>query len=550
MAVNHKCVGARRETLPDLQWLNEKKAILERIKAQVRLYLGDEPSDVRLYAQAYKRDIERPWQISSMELLKAQLLDAEVVFGGDFHPFSQAQRSHLRILRDLQKEKEIVLGMECFFAKHQKALDQFVSGELEEAKFLKKIKWDEEWGFPWSHYRPLVDFAKKHKIKVLALNLEQEARSGKSLHERDYFAADLIAESLEKNPDKVHYVLFGDLHIAENHLPKCLKKQFKTDAQIVNIYLNSESIYFALAEQGHEGDVEVVSFNENQYCILSSPPWVKWQSYLMYLEENFDFILDEDEDEDEDQFRIDHTDHVSSLVHMISAGLGLQFKTDDIEVYSLKDPQVLKVTKRMLPKKDYEIAHFLVQQDTSFYFPQKGFFYLSKATVNHAATMAAQYIHGKLSKRSRLLWNFPEDFLSLVWVEAMGFMLSKFVNPKRKAQTMNDLKKQLEAFDLTDRGREPLLLALDQKMSELLQVYQDDKRKQKYVPGKKSSYTHAARFLGEMLGERYFLLYKKSIITAAEMKILLSQEIDNKSFEDFYFEQLKILDKLELGVDL
>ena len=59
MAVNHECVGARREPSTDIQWLNERKTILEKIKGQVRLYLGEESSDVRLYAQAYKRDIER-----------------------------------------------------------------------------------------------------------------------------------------------------------------------------------------------------------------------------------------------------------------------------------------------------------------------------------------------------------------------------------------------------------------------------------------------------------------------------------------------------------
>jgi len=128
----------------------------------------------------------------------------------------------------------------------------------------------------------------------------------------------------------------------------------------------------------------------------------------------------------------------------------------------------------------------------------------------------------------------------------MAFMLSKFVNPKRKAQTMEDLKKQLEAFDKEDRGREPLLLALDQKMLELLSVYAQRGREKAFVPREKSSYAHASKFIGEILGERYFVLYEKQILDIDKIRGLLHQDLRDKSFEDFYYQQLKSLDKLEL----
>lgn len=128
----------------------------------------------------------------------------------------------------------------------------------------------------------------------------------------------------------------------------------------------------------------------------------------------------------------------------------------------------------------------------------------------------------------------------------MAFLLSKIINPKRKAQTMADLKKQLEAFDPQDKGREPLLLALDQKMSELLFIYKSDTRAQKYIPRERSSYIQAARFLGEMLGERCFHFYHKQTIDRGVLLKFLSQDLSDKGFADFYFEQLKLLDKLEL----
>ena len=540
-------MGARRETSADVQWLTERKDILNKIKGQVRLYLGEEPSDIALYAQAYKADIGRSWDVSLMDTLVQAIQESQVVYGGDFHLFSQAQRTHLRILRSVSGKRKLTLALECFFAEKQDVLDNYMDGLISESRFLELVEWESLWGFPWKHYKPLVEFAKKEKIKLIGLNKKTQERSGETLGERDEFASGVLVESMKSHPDSLHYVIFGDLHIAENHLPRCVGKAFGDPLKLksVSVYLNSESIYFDLIEKGQDGDVEVVKFQDNQFCILSSPPWVKWQSYLMYLEENFDSVLEDDDSDDWDQ-RVDHTDHVSSLVKMICVGLNVEMKTHDIEVYSLKDPQVLKMAKIHFSDEHYLLAHDLVQRDMSFFAPQKGFFYLSKSTVNHAAALAGKFIHGKYSRRDRVLWDFPQDFLSLIWVETMSFLLSKFVNPKRKAQTMNDLKKQLEAFDLEDKGREPLLLALDQKMSELLQVYKNDTRNKKYSPTRKSSYVVAARFLGEMLGERYFLLYRGGLVSTEEILFLLRQEVENKGFHEFYFEQLKLLDKLEL----
>ncbi|MEM7647222.1 MAG: hypothetical protein AAF203_09950, partial [Pseudomonadota bacterium] len=78
---------------------------MQKIKDQVRLYLGPEPQEVTLYAQAYKKDLERPWEKSSREEIVVSLQQVPVVFGGDFHPFAQAQRAHLRILRELVPER-------------------------------------------------------------------------------------------------------------------------------------------------------------------------------------------------------------------------------------------------------------------------------------------------------------------------------------------------------------------------------------------------------------------------------------------------------------
>ncbi len=542
-------MGARRKSVISKSWLQERREILHKIKDQVRLYLGDEGIDISQYADAYKQDLARAWHSSDWSAVFVALQQVQVVFGGDFHPFAQAQRTHLRILRKIAPDRPIILALECLFYEDQIFVDQFQQGTIDEKTFLKKVQWGDRWGFPWAHYKPLFDFAKTRGISLLAINQPVDERTGVTLQARDEFAAKILADHAKNNPETLYYVVYGDLHVASSHLPRHFRRFAKARpaSESATLFLNSESIYFQLAEKNQENQVEVVQFNEREFCILSSPPWVKWHSYLMYLEENFDVDLEwEDEDHDSWEFQIDHTDHVSDMVKMISTAIGVQTDANAVEVYSLRDPQALVVIKKILKNEEFGLAHSLIQSDRSFLIPQRGFFYLSKATVNHAATLAGQYIHSVLCGREKVMWNFPEDFVRFIWIEAMAFMLSKFVNPKRKAQSMADLKKQLEAFNQEDRGREPLLLALDQKMLELLSVYAGQLKDQAFRPSDKSSYALAAKFIGEILGDRYFVLYEKQILDIDSIRALLREDLKSPDFTNFYYDQLKKLDQLEI----
>jgi hypothetical protein len=547
-------VGARRNSQNSRSWLQERKEILQKIKDQVRLYLGEESSELRIYANAYKSDIMRPWRPVDVQAVYDCLQQVSVVFGGDFHPFAQAQRAHLRIMRKLIGERPIILALECLFDGHQSHIDDYLNDKISEDEFLRRVSWERLWGFPWSHYRPIIEFAKSHGLRVVGINKLPQGEQEITLLERDQCAAQHTLSLCQSHPEALIYVLYGDLHIAQQHIPRALKDLAagqQPQLDMATLYLNSEHIYFSLADAGQESKVDVVAYSDREFCLLSSPPWVKWQSYLMYLEENIDVGLEFEEDEEDDDeedwdFQIDYTDHVSNLVHMICVGLELDLKRDAIAVYSLQDEQALRQAQKHLLAKEKTLAHELIKSDKGFYIPRAGFFYLSKATVNHAATLAGQYVHAQLSQRQHVTWDFPKDFLRCIWIEAMAFLLSKLVNPNRKSQTMADLKKELQAFDKQDRGREPLLLALDHKMSELLFIYAQKDKPITYRPREKSSYLLAANFIGEMLGERYFLLSQSQRIGITDIKDLLSVSLDSKDFDSFYYGELKRLDQLEV----
>ncbi|NIO19922.1 MAG: hypothetical protein GTN76_04070, partial [Candidatus Aenigmarchaeota archaeon] len=74
------------------------------------------------------------------------------------------QRSVLRILRELQGKREIILCLEMFHGSDQKHVDRFMSGELSENSFLDKIDYAKKWPFHWSNWSPVIALCRDHRI--------------------------------------------------------------------------------------------------------------------------------------------------------------------------------------------------------------------------------------------------------------------------------------------------------------------------------------------------------------------------------------------------
>jgi hypothetical protein len=84
-------------------------------------------------------------------------------------------------------------------------------------------------------------------------------------------------------------------------------------------------------------------------------------------------------------------------------------------------------------------------------------------------------------------------------------------------------------------------------MIELLSVYAQTSDAKAFVPRQKSSYLHAARFMGEIMGDRYFVLYQSEILDIDNIKALLKKDLESPDFDKFYISELKRLDQLEMG---
>ncbi len=498
-----KTIRAHQPLPPDPDWLRTRRLILKQLKDQVRSRLGPEPTEIKAYARRFDKDLRGDWKIATKDELLASVLRADIVFGGDFHAFSQAQRTHLKILKARHglTQRPLVLGLEAVDSRYQNVLDAYRKGRLTETQFLRRVRWRQEWGFPWDHYRPLLDFARTTQSRLLALG--SGSHGPQALQQRELHAARVITETLEAsaspNAEMLHqmeqfYIIFGELHLARGHLPKLVRARSSDPGlRHLIVHLNSERLYFELAQKGLEMSVDVVRFSPDLFCVLSSPPWVQWQSYLMYLTTDEAEFSAADPSAVYEEGAPDSTDQIVSFVRLLASDLRIHCKCDNLSVFTAADERLWMKLKATLSSREWATAREMMTSGRSFFDPSSGIAYLARPTVNHAAELAGQYIHSHLSGQSRALWRLPGDFKALIWIEAVSFFFSKLINHKRQAETLPDLKARLASLSPRDQGREALLLALEQRLGEIIWMSRGRQRAVRSRPRRKNSRLEAAR---------------------------------------------------------
>jgi uncharacterized iron-regulated protein len=101
--------------------------------------------------------------------------DRRIVYVGEVHDVFAHHAVQLDIITAVHKRyPQVAIGMEMFQRPFQNTLDRYIEGGISEEEFLKESEYFKRWGFDYNLYRPILDFAKREKIKVIALNLRKE----------------------------------------------------------------------------------------------------------------------------------------------------------------------------------------------------------------------------------------------------------------------------------------------------------------------------------------------------------------------------------------
>lgn len=118
----------------------------------------------------------------AVEALRAQRARLEanadrlaVVLLGEIHTSAADHAWQLATLEVLaQQGRPLTPGLDMVPAAHQPLLTRFASGQLTEADFLTAVDWPAIWGHDPELYGPLLRWARRQGVPLLALNLEPE----------------------------------------------------------------------------------------------------------------------------------------------------------------------------------------------------------------------------------------------------------------------------------------------------------------------------------------------------------------------------------------
>jgi hypothetical protein len=104
----------------------------------------------------------------------AELVRQQAVLLGETHDDSEHHRWQLHTIAALHALRpEMVLGFEMFPRRAQPILDEWVAGRLTDTEFLTRAEWPRVWGYDAQLYLPIFQFARMHRIPMLALNVER-----------------------------------------------------------------------------------------------------------------------------------------------------------------------------------------------------------------------------------------------------------------------------------------------------------------------------------------------------------------------------------------
>ncbi len=331
------------------------------------------------------------------------------------------------------------------FGRQQRILDRFLREEISEEEFLRRIRYDLEWGYDWQSFRPIFQVAREYGLPVFGIDCEP--RSGfRNIRKRDTYAAARIADIAWKNPRTKLVVIVGESHLGRSHLPGKVLRNLRRkglERRSLIVLQNLEGIYWQLPERGLQ-QAEVVRLAPDAFCVFNASPLGKYEAYRQ--------VLDRWKGENEDESAVDLTPTLYNIIDTILGFLKVdkytyclsresrctEFLVDAYpEVYGPGEAgafrRILRGSRFSPEETDAILEH--VRKKGSCFVPRINAIFLGQFDLAHGGEEAAHFVN--LCLKRELHEESPSDlpqhdlFYGQVMEEALAFFGSKLIVPSR-----------------------------------------------------------------------------------------------------------------------
>jgi hypothetical protein len=241
-----------------------------------------DPAAGRKYLRDYREAYRSYESVLGASDVRRQISRAGIVLVGDYHALPNSQRYLASLLRDPDlRQRSIVLGVETIFSRDQHILDEWSSGEIDEAELRQRIRFDLDWGYDWLPFYELLSAARDGGASVYGLDC-MPREDLRKIGARDRHASDKIAELRRRHSEALILVLFGESHLAPQHMPALLRQRLPEEAMLT-LLQNVDALYWRAAGEARD-HIEAVQVCENTLCVFNATPLEKYENYRLCLD--------------------------------------------------------------------------------------------------------------------------------------------------------------------------------------------------------------------------------------------------------------------------
>src|SRR5579864_8614468 len=222
---------------------------LASVEREVR---ANDSSGRRKYLRDYSNAFRSYESVLDPQELNGMVRAADVILVGDYHALPSAQRCAATLLeqRAHPGDRPVVLGVETIFSRHQPIVEEWWRREIDEEELRQRIRFDLDWSYDWAPFYELLVTARENADAVYGLDC-MPREDLRKIGARDRHAADKIAEIRQRHPDAVILVLFGESHLAPEHLPRVVRGRLP-EQRTLTILQNVDALYWRAAGERHD----------------------------------------------------------------------------------------------------------------------------------------------------------------------------------------------------------------------------------------------------------------------------------------------------------
>jgi len=232
----------------------------------------------RKYLREYTQAFRKYDSVLNSEQLKQRIGAAGILLIGDYHALPASQRFAASLIEQISVTRRVVLCVEAVLSRDQAILDSWWRREICEQELRRRLRFDRDWGYAWEPFWELLSAARDHAEAIYGLDC-MPREDMRRIRSRDRHAAAKISEARCLHPNAVILVLFGESHMAPEHLPRLIKQSLPTDSLLIMLQ-NVDSLYWQAVGE----NAAAVATGPDSVCVFNSSPLEKYESYRLCLE--------------------------------------------------------------------------------------------------------------------------------------------------------------------------------------------------------------------------------------------------------------------------